>query len=375
MKKLIIIFLSVFIFSFENSAQNTHKIYDELLAQYVENGLVDYEKLKNDNRLKKYLNNLSKINPDTLKNDMEEMTFWINAYNAFTLEVIVDNYPLESINDLNWGGMAIAQMLGKTVWHKKFISINNKEYSLNDIEHGILRKKFNDPRIHFALVCAALSCPKLRSEAYTADKLIMQFEEQGNLFLNNREKNRFDLKTKTAYLSRYFDWYKDDFGKNDKEVLIYITDYLNDEEVVKSIKDNPENWKIEFIPYNWCLNVKGAKMTDDRCVTDWDSIKGWFLGLGDKYNVNPWIFGGIYVGAIPFFTFCVGWIIRNYKRNKSIILPAILAGFFFISAYLYLIVAGENVPWWVYGFLVLMIVYGVYSTINKIKHKVEENPV
>jgi hypothetical protein len=266
MKKLIIIFLSVFIFSFENSAQNTHKIYDELLAQYVENGLVDYEKLKNDNRLKKYLNNLSKINPDTLKNDMEKMTFWINAYNAFTLEVIVDNYPLESINDLNWGGMAIAQMLGKTVWHKKFISINNKEYSLNDIEHGILRKKFNDPRIHFALVCAALSCPKLRSEAYTADKLIMQFEEQGNLFLNNREKNRFDLKTKTAYLSRYFDWYKDDFGKNDEEVLIYITDYLNDEEVVKSIKDNPENWTIEFIPYNWCLNVKGAKMTDDRCV-------------------------------------------------------------------------------------------------------------
>jgi hypothetical protein len=373
MKKFIIIFLYLIIISIESSAQNIHQVYDELLTQYVEDGLVDYENLKDDNRLQKYLDNLSKINPDTLENDMEKMTFWINAYNAFTLEVIVDNYPLESINDLNWGGMAIAQLLGKTVWHEKFITINDKEFSLNDIEHGTLRKDFNDPRIHFALVCAALSCPKLRSEAYTADKLDNQLQEQGKLFLNNQEKNHFNLETKTAHLSRYFDWYKDDFGKNDEEVLLYIIEYLNDQEVVKSIKEDPETWTIEFIPYNWCLNVKGAKMTDERCVTDWDSIKGWFLGLGDKYNVNPWIFGGIYIGAIPFFTFCVGWIIRNYKKNKSVVLPAILSGFFFISAYLYLIIAGENVPWWVYGFLLLMIAYGANSTLNKIKHKVEQN--
>jgi hypothetical protein len=375
MKILIKMFLFLIILSFDNSAQDTHKIYDELLTQYVENGLVDYEKLKDDNRLQKYLDTLSNINPDTFISDMEKMSFWINAYNAFTLKVIVDNYPLESINDLNWGGMAIAQLLGKTIWHQKFIIINDKEYSLNDIEHSILRGKFNDPRIHFALVCAALSCPKLRPEAYTADKLNVQLEEQGRLFLNNQNKNKFDLKTRTAYLSRYFDWYKNDFGKGDKEVLLYITRYLNDEAIINSIKDNPENWTIEYVPYNWCLNVKGAKITDNRCVTDWDSIKGWFLGLGDKYNVNPWIFGGIYIGAIPFFTFCVGWIIRNYKKNKSIVLPSLLAGFFFISAYLYLIIAGENVPWWVYGILILMIIYGIISTINKIKHKVEENTV
>jgi hypothetical protein len=96
--------------------------------------------------------------------------------------VIVDNYPLESINDLNWGGIAIAQLLGKTIW---------------------------------------------------------QLEEQGKYFLNNQNKNKFDLKTKTAHLSRYFDWYKDDFGKND-------------EEVVKSIKENPELWTIEYIPYFLC---------------------------------------------------------------------------------------------------------------------------
>ena len=104
---------------------------------------------------------------------------------------------------------------------------------------------------------------------------------------------------------------------------------------------------------------------------DFEIIKVWFLGLGAKYNVNPWLFGGIYVGAIPFFTLSVGWFVKNYKKGKSIVLPALSAGFFFISAYLYLIIAGENVPWWVYGFVFLMIIYGIYSTINKIKKQVE----
>lgn len=104
---------------------------------------------------------------------------------------------------------------------------------------------------------------------------------------------------------------------------------------------------------------------------DFEAFKVWFLSLGGKYNVNPWLFGGIYVGAIPFFTLSVGRLIRNYKKNKSIVLPALSAGFFFISAYLYLIVAGENVPWWVYGFVMLMLIYGAYSTFKKIKKQVE----
>ncbi len=282
---------------------------------------------------------------------------------------------LAALTDLNWGGMIISQILGKTIWDKKFITINKTQYSLNDIEHGISRKNFKDPRVHFALVCASLSCPVLRSEAYTSDKLNNQLNEQGKLFVNNQHKNRFDLKNRVAYLSKIFDWYKSDFGKSNKDLLLYISRYLNNPAVVKSIKNNTDKWDIEYLPYNWCLNDKGASFTNYRCVFDLDAIKGWFLGLGDKYKVNPWIFGGIYVGAIPFFTFCIGWLIKNYKKNKSIVLPSILAGFFFISAYLYLIIAGEHVPWWVYVFLALMIIYGVYSTINKIKHKVEERTV
>lgn len=100
--------------------------------------------------------------------------------------------------------------------------------------------------------------------------------------------------------------------------------------------------------------------------------KDWFFGLGDQYGVNPIIFGSIYVGAIPFFTLCIGWLVKNYRNGKSIVLPALGATFFFISAYLYLIVAGQNVPWWVYGVVIGLIIYGAYSTYMKVKLRVKE---
>ncbi|MDZ4822941.1 MAG: hypothetical protein SH856_05740 [Flavobacteriales bacterium] len=101
----------------------------------------------------------------------------------------------------------------------------------------------------------------------------------------------------------------------------------------------------------------------------WETFKDWFLSLGEKYNVNPYIFGGIYVGAIPFFFLSLAWTIKNIKKKKSIVLPALLTGFFFISAYLYLIIAGKNIPVWVYIFIVIMVGYGVFSTIRIIKSK------
>jgi ABC-type Co2+ transport system permease subunit len=98
--------------------------------------------------------------------------------------------------------------------------------------------------------------------------------------------------------------------------------------------------------------------------------KDWFLSLGESYGVNPIIFGSIYVGAIPFFTLSIGWLVKNYRKDKPIILPAISATFFFISAYLYLIVAGENVPLWVYGVVVAMVIYGAWSTYKKVKSRI-----
>lgn len=105
----------------------------------------------------------------------------------------------------------------------------------------------------------------------------------------------------------------------------------------------------------------------------WETITDWFFNLGAQYNVNPWIFGAIYVGAIPFFSLSIAWLIKNYRSGKSIVLPALLAMFFFISAYIYLIFVGKNVPVWVYGAVVLLIIFGAYSTVKKIRRRVKED--
>ena len=104
----------------------------------------------------------------------------------------------------------------------------------------------------------------------------------------------------------------------------------------------------------------------------WEAFTEWFLSLGDQYGVNPIIFGSIYVGAIPFFTLSIARLIRNLRRKQSIVLPTLSASFFFVSAYLYLLIAGRNIPLWVYGFIAAMIAYGVYSTVQKIRKQTRQ---
>ena len=104
----------------------------------------------------------------------------------------------------------------------------------------------------------------------------------------------------------------------------------------------------------------------------WELFKTWFLSLGEKYNVNPYIFGGIYLGAIPFFLLSLYRTIKNIRNKKPFVLPALLTGFFFISAYLYLIIVGKNIPVWVYVFIAILVGYGIYSTLKKIREKANE---
>jgi hypothetical protein len=104
-----------------------------------------------------------------------------------------------------------------------------------------------------------------------------------------------------------------------------------------------------------------------------EAIHQWLMSLSEQYNVNPYIFAGIYVGAIPFFTISLGWVIRNIKQDKPITLPVLSTGFFFCSAYLYLMIAGENVPWWVYGVLAVMVIYGAWSTYGKVQSEVHSD--
>ena len=228
-------------------------VFSDLLATYVRGDRVNYAALCADDRLDHYTDYLSGVDPATLTDDAARLAFWINAYNAFTLKIICDNYPVESINDLHFGGLIIGQVLKKTVWHRKFIEIAGEKYSLNNIEHDIIREEFDDPRIHFALVCAAKSCPPLRAEAYAGSRLDEQLDDQARAFLAHPDKNRFDVNDKRADISKILDWYGGDFGEDTDDVLLYLTRYLP-AEIAAAIRENPGEWKVEYTKYDWSLN-------------------------------------------------------------------------------------------------------------------------
>ncbi len=182
-----------------------------------------------------------------------DLARWINLYNLFTLQLVGDNFPINSITDLHTGGRIIGFLIKKTAWDKKFIPIEGKQRSLNFIEHEILRKKFDDPRIHFAIVCAAVSCPPLRNEPYVAERLDEQLNEQGRIFLADETKNHFDLTTRTAYLSPIFKWFADDFGDNNAERLRYLSQFAP-EHVAGDLHNRADEWSVKHTDYDWSLN-------------------------------------------------------------------------------------------------------------------------
>ena len=212
-----------------------NSLFTEILNEYVKDGLVDYKTLKEDKKLDLYIDQLSKTNPKEFNNVDDTKAFWINVYNAYTLKFIIEEYPVESINELHWGGLYLGTVLGTTVWDDDKIVINDVKLSLNNVEHDTLRKSIGDERIHFVLVCASISCPNLRNEAYEGFKLDEQLEQEAKNFFNDQTKNRFDQEVKTAHLSKILDWYGDDFGTNKQEILMYVTRYLN-EDLANKIK-------------------------------------------------------------------------------------------------------------------------------------------
>ncbi|WP_210518601.1 DUF547 domain-containing protein [Hymenobacter terricola] len=220
-----------------------HSAYDKLLKKHVnDKGLVNYKGFKADEKaFNQYLDMLSKNPPAASWTRPEQMAYWINAYNAFTIRLILDHYPVSSIKDI---GSKIKIPFVTTPWAAKFFSIGGNKMSLDEIEHGTLRKKYNDPRIHFALVCASVSCPRLRAEAYTAAKLENQLDDQGHDFLNNPAKN--NVHKDAAQLSKYFDWYKGDWNDNGQSVVKWVNKYSTTK------IDNSTN--ISFQTYNWNLN-------------------------------------------------------------------------------------------------------------------------
>jgi hypothetical protein len=226
-----------------DSSRQDHSALTALLQKHVdEQGLVNYKALQSDRKLlQNYLQSLSKTVPAKNWSKEEKLAYWINAYNAFTLELILEHYPLASIKDI---GASIKIPFVNTPWQIDFIQIGEEKFNLDDIEHGIIRKEFNEPRIHFALVCAAVSCPKLRNEAYEADLLDEQLQDQALSFLFDKEKN--DVTSDPIQLSKLFQWFSGDFKKESKNIIDYLNTILPE--------PLPKNTKISYKEYYWELN-------------------------------------------------------------------------------------------------------------------------
>ena len=225
------------------STPPSHQLWNELLKANVKlDGQVDYKGfIREKPKLESYLKLLSENAPDRSKwSKNEQLAYWINVYNAYTVKLIVDFYPTKSIRDL---GPRIKIPLIKDVWHYKFFKIAGVDMSLDEVEHSILRKEFEEPRIHFAINCASVSCPPLLNEAFVASNLENQLMRVTTTFVNDPSRNK--ISSQSAQLSSIFSWFKGDFTK--KGTLI---EFLNR---YSKVKISP-NARISFLDYNWNLN-------------------------------------------------------------------------------------------------------------------------
>lgn len=211
-----------------------HSVFNELLSTYVSSkGVVDYLGFqKQEAKLDDYLAWLGTNVPASSVKRNERLAYWINAYNAYTIKLILKNYPLKSITDLHGG----------KPWDVKWIDLGGKTYSLNNIENDIIRPEFNEPRIHFAVNCAAQSCPPLANKAFTASNLESLLEKQTVAFVNNKKYNQ--LSRESVVVSKIFDWYGKDFG----DIASYISKYA-----MESVKKEAN---VSYNEYDWSLNGK-----------------------------------------------------------------------------------------------------------------------
>lgn len=235
-----------------------HSLFDQLLKLHVnEKGEVDYAAFNADTRLDDYLAYLDTVEPGTLSED-EALALWINAYNAYTIKLIVDNYPVGSIREISpfrIKGLSLAIPKINSPFEYELANVGGETYSLDDIEHEILRKQFDEPRIHFALVCASYSCPPLRREAYVASRLDAQLNEQARIFLHDPTKNRINAAGEKIYLSRIFKWFGKDFIKNGNTLQAYLAPFFEGP-VREKLASNA--YDIKYLKYDWRLNDVGS---------------------------------------------------------------------------------------------------------------------
>jgi len=247
--------------------------YAKVLIIFVDsNGMVNYKRLREDRELlENFIADLGVLKKETYRNWNEKgkIAFWINAYNALTLRAVIDNYPIKSsfFTSLVYPRNSIRQIDG--VWNELRFTVMGRSVTLNQIEHDILRREFNEPRIHMALVCAAKGCPPLRNSPYTQDSLDAQLDDQTRRFLADPRKFRLDTKKQKIELSPIFKWFGENFIRSNlkteaenkelaaqRSVLEFISGYLDNRQ---GLGNTLSDYEIEYLDYDWSLNEQKDK--------------------------------------------------------------------------------------------------------------------
>ena len=247
----------------EVAFDHSHALWTKVLEQHVHGDRFDYAALKEDRAtFDRYLAQLERVTAAQLASWSREQrfAFWIDVYNAYTVKLIVENYPLETIKGL--GG------LFTSVWDERFIPLEaldpkgeGRKLSLNDVEHEILRKRFEDARVHAAINCASKSCPPLRAEAFVAKELDAQLDEQVKAWLADPQRNRFDREKETVELSKIFEWFQDDFVRDGGSVLGWVAKYVPEE---RAAWLRAKGVRVRHLDYDWKLNDWRPKEREGR---------------------------------------------------------------------------------------------------------------
>ncbi len=228
-----------------------HAPWSAMLGSHVTDGMVDYDAFRRDPRFKAYLAMLDRTDPARLPN-ADRLAYWINVYNAYTIELINARDERGSIRNIN----KVFGITTRSPWAERIVRAGGRTLTLDDVEHEIIRKEFRDPRIHVALVCAAIGCPPLRSEAYVGAQVDAQLDEQARRFLAQRTKNRVDVANRTVYGSPIFTWYRVDFGNDLAGVGAFWARYVQSDAEQELLRSGRFRWVDT--EYDWTLNLRRA---------------------------------------------------------------------------------------------------------------------
>jgi hypothetical protein len=222
----------------------SHQSFDRVLQAHVQDGVVDYPAILVDPRFVQYLEDLDRVDPNRLPKD-EQLALWVNAYNAYAIKGILDGYSPGT-----WVGR-YRYFIGRTY------RVGGAALNLYDLERDILIAQFHEPRMHFAIVCASASCPRLQPWAYNGAQLNRQLEQGAREFINDPSRNRFDRANRVAYLSKIFDWFTEDFEAQAGSLQRYVAQYVSDPVLAQELATVP--YRIEFLDYDWNLNGPAPK--------------------------------------------------------------------------------------------------------------------